>query len=39
MAAGGYPVKYEKELISGLEKFDINNSNNKISFTGVKRRK
>jgi len=37
MAAGGYPVKYEKgNLISGLKKFDINNSDNKVFFAGVK---
>jgi len=37
MAAGGYPVKYEKgNLISGLEKFDVSNSDNKVFFAGVK---
>ena len=37
MAAGGYPVKYEKgNLINGLEKFDSNKSDTKIFFAGVK---
>jgi len=37
MAAGGYPVKYEKgNLISGLEKFDSNKLDTKIFFAGVK---
>ena len=37
IAAGGYPVKYEKgNFISGLEKFDSNKSDNKIFFAGVK---
>jgi len=37
MAAGGYPVEYEKgNLISGLEKFDSNKSDTKIFFAGVK---
>ena len=40
MAAGGYPVKYEKgNLINGLEKFDSNKSDTKIFFAGVKEEK
>ena len=37
MAAGGYPVKYEKgNVISGLEKFSAEDENRKIFFAGVK---
>ena len=37
MAAGGYPVKYEKgNIISGLEKFFAEDENRKIFFAGVK---
>ena len=37
MAAGGYPVKYEKgNVISGLEKFFAEDENRKIFFAGVK---
>ena len=37
MAAGGYPVKYEKgNVISGLEKFSAEDENKKIFFAGVK---
>ena len=37
MAAGGYPVKYEKgNIISGLEKFSAEDENRKIFFAGVK---
>ena len=36
MAAGGYPVKYEKgNIIQGLEKVDNNFENKKIFFAGV----
>ena len=37
MAAGGYPVKYEKgNIISGLEKFSAENEIRKIFIAGVK---
>ena len=37
MAAGGYPIKYEKgNVISGLEKFSAEDENKKIFFAGVK---
>ena len=36
MAAGGYPVKYEKgNIIQGLEKVDNSSENKKIFFAGV----
>lgn len=36
MAAGGYPVKYEKgNIIQGVEKVDNNSENEKIFFAGV----